>query len=196
MKPQPDIDESINKCAVCGHPETHHEPKCFGLGKITRDYCRCEAFQTQPEEAATPIKTPVKYVAEETLFYDGNGKIFCTLLVPAYAEKAHLERIDAVGQYIAKVLNEYPTAIKERERLHKELVAANKGAQTNARVNQIQAGKLNALTAERDAYKAALEQIRAEGYWSAKFNSQETLVQILDEHQDLARQALSSKESK
>lgn len=33
---------------ICRHPESHHEPKCYGLSKITRDYCPCKSFVAPP----------------------------------------------------------------------------------------------------------------------------------------------------
>jgi hypothetical protein len=37
--------ENTSKTCVCGHPKQNHEPKCFGISKITRDFCYCKEYQ-------------------------------------------------------------------------------------------------------------------------------------------------------
>lgn len=55
---------------------------------------------------------------------------------------------------------------QETRRLRKELKAANKGAQTNALINQSFANQIRELTRQRDAAVKALEQYADEKKWA------------------------------
>ena len=40
---KPNTPNTADVCE-CGHARENHEPKCFGISKVTRDFCYCKTF--------------------------------------------------------------------------------------------------------------------------------------------------------
>lgn len=127
MESTTDKDEPIYPCADCGVMRSKAEggttftvcDDCWDKG-MHFNRIKPDIKDEAPEEAATPIQTPVRF--EHGFVIDADDEIVCNLLWTTH--RKNWERRDEAGEYIAKVLSEYPqlsTANDELERLRSAL---------------------------------------------------------------------------
>lgn len=89
-----------------------------------------------------------------------------------------------------EAMRERDDAREALKRLKKELAAANKGAETNAKVNQILCKKLSEAESERDEARRKLEEARKALRWIAgRYCYEKTTVALANEAYEMSSTA-------